>query len=203
IPASLPARGHYRSDGRPRRGPPGPAGRAGDDHGRVIAGASRGDGGVSEPEKRGVAWTAERGTSDEGRRRSEGGMGRRVGPRRRTGSTVIGPELRYLPWSQVHWERNADVVVVGSGAAGMTAALTAAGHGRRVLLLSKEDIGGGATPLAQGGLAAAIGPADNPALHQRDTLDAGAGLCDPAAVATLVSEAPGEIARLARRGARL
>jgi L-aspartate oxidase len=111
--------------------------------------------------------------------------------------------LRHLPWSQPSWEREADVVVVGSGAAGMTAALTAAGHGRRVLLLSKEDIGGGATPLAQGGLAAATGPGDNPALHHRDTIEAGAGLCDPAAVAVLVSEAPGEITRLAGRGARL
>jgi L-aspartate oxidase len=116
---------------------------------------------------------------------------------------VTGPELRNLPWSQTRWEREADVVVVGSGAAGMTAALTAACHGRRVLLLSKDDIGGGATPLAQGGLAAAVGPGDSPALHRRDTLDAGVGLCDPAAVATLVSEAPGEIARLAGRGARL
>ena len=111
--------------------------------------------------------------------------------------------LRRPPWSRTHWEREADVVVVGSGAAGMTAALAAAGHGRRVLVLSKDGLGAGATPLAQGGLAAAVGPGDQPALHQRDTLDAGAGLCDPAAVATLVSEAPGEIARLAGRGARL
>jgi L-aspartate oxidase len=116
---------------------------------------------------------------------------------------VTGLELRHLPRSQTLWERDCDVVVVGSGAAGITAALVAAGHGRRVLLLSKEDIGGGATPAAQGGLAAAIGPGDSPATHQRDTLDAGASLCDPAAVATLVSEAPGEIARLAGRGARL
>jgi L-aspartate oxidase len=116
---------------------------------------------------------------------------------------VTGPELRQLPWAQPHWEREADVVVVGSGAAGLAAALAAVGHGRSVLLLSKEDIGGGATPLAQGGLAAAIGPGDDPELHQRDTLEAGAGLCDPAAVATLVSEATDEIARLAGRGARL
>ena len=67
-----------------------------------------------------------------------------------------------------------------------------------MLLLSKHDIGGGATPLAQGGLAVAIGPGDSPALHQRDTLEAGAGLCDQSAVATLVSEAPGEAARSTR-----
>ena len=118
-------------------------------------------------------------------------------------STAPGAELRRLPRSPLRWALEADVVVVGSGAAGITAALTAAGRGRRVLLLSKDGIGGGATPLAQGGLAAAIGPGDTPALHLRDTLDAGAGLCDPAAVATLVAEAPGEIARLAAGGARL
>jgi len=116
---------------------------------------------------------------------------------------LTGAELRHLPRARPCWEAEADIVVVGSGAAGMTAALTAAGHGRRVLLLTKDDIGGGATPLAQGGLAAAIGPGDDPGLHQRDTLDAGAGLCDPAAVAALVAGAPGEIARLAGRGARL
>ncbi len=112
-------------------------------------------------------------------------------------------ELRYLPGTRPAWERDADVVVVGSGAAGMAAALAAAAAGRRVLLLTKEDIGGGATPLAQGGLAAAIGPGDDLALHRRDTLTAGAGLCDPAAVAALVAAAPGEIGRLVARGARL
>ncbi len=122
---------------------------------------------------------------------------------RQSTATVTGAELRRLPCSPLRWALDTDVVVLGSGAAGLTAALTAASHGRRVLLLSKDGIGGGATPLAQGGLAAAIGPGDTPALHQRDTLDAGAGLCDPAAVAALVAEAPGEIARLAARGARL
>ncbi len=119
---------------------------------------------------------------------------------------VAGPvssAVRYLPWTRPVWEREADVVVVGSGAAGLAAALAAAGRGCRVLLLTKDDLGGGATPLAQGGLAAAIGPGDDLALHRRDTLTAGAGLCDPAAVAALVAAAPGEIDRLARRGARL
>jgi L-aspartate oxidase len=124
-----------------------------------------------------------------------------VGPAGAAGP--VGTEVRYLPGTRPAWEREADVVVVGSGAAGMAAALAAAGHGRRVLLLTKEDLGGGATSLAQGGLAAAIGPGDDLALHRRDTLTAGAGLCDPAAVAALVAAAPGEIDRLARRGARL
>jgi L-aspartate oxidase len=112
------------------------------------------------------------------------------------------PLIRGLPATQTQFERDADVLVVGSGAAGMSAALSAAGHGGRVLLVTKEDLGGGSTPLAQGGLAAAIGPGDGAALHLRDTLDAGAGLCDPAAAATLVAEAPGEIAALTRLGGR-
>jgi L-aspartate oxidase len=124
-----------------------------------------------------------------------------VGPAGAAGP--VGSEVRSLPWTCPVWEREADVVVVGSGAAGMAAALAAAGRGRRVLLLTKEGLGGGATPLAQGGLAAAIGPGDDLALHRRDTLTAGAGLCDPAAVAALVAAAPGEIGRLAGRGARL
>jgi L-aspartate oxidase len=114
------------------------------------------------------------------------------------------PVLRYLPAGTPGWEEDADVVVVGSGAAGISAALAASAHGRRVLLLSKGDsIGGGATPLAQGGLAAAIGPGDGAALHRSDTVAAGAGLCEPGAVAALAEAAPGEIARLAGLGARL
>ena len=106
---------------------------------------------------------------------------------------MTGPELRALPTAGIHWELSADVVVVGSGAAGMTVALTAARYGRRVLLLSKEDLGGGATPLAQGGLAAAIGPGDSPARHGSDTLVAGAGLCDLAAVSALTVGAPARL----------
>jgi L-aspartate oxidase len=116
---------------------------------------------------------------------------------------MSGPRVRHLPGLRPVWQRDADVVVVGSGAAGMSAALAAAGHGRRVLLVSKDDLGGGATPLAQGGMAATAGPDDSAALHQQDTLDAGAGLCDPARVAALVAGAPGEVARLAALGARL
>jgi L-aspartate oxidase len=116
---------------------------------------------------------------------------------------VTGPQLRRLPQAQPQWEHGAEVVVVGSGAAGISAALAAAGHGRRVLLVSKAGVGAGATPLAQGGLAAAIGPGDGAQRHGQDTLLAGAGLCDPAAVSALVSGAPREVARLTGLGARL
>ena len=87
--------------------------------------------------------------------------------------------LRALPRTQPRWSRDADVVVVGSGAAGMAAALvaatpTTAARGRRVLLLSKNELGGGSTPFAQGGMAAVLDPDDSVALHAEDTLTAGA-----------------------------
>jgi len=98
--------------------------------------------------------------------------------------------------------RTVDVVVVGSGAAGISAALTAAGAGLRVLVVTK-DLVGGATPLAQGGLAAAIGAGDSAAAHAADTLTAGAGLCEPAVVAELAAAAPDVIGWLGALGARL
>ena len=93
-------------------------------------------------------------------------------------------------------------MVVGSGAAGISAALTAAASGLRVVVVTK-DLVGGATPLAQGGLAAAIGPQDSAASHVSDTLVAGAGLCEPEVVAALAAGAPGAIDWLAGLGARL
>ena len=93
-------------------------------------------------------------------------------------------------------------MVVGSGAAGISAALTAAAAGLRVLVVTK-DLVGGATAMAQGGLAAAIGPQDSTASHVSDTLTAGAGLCEPEVVAALAAGAPGAIDWLAGLGARL
>ena len=110
--------------------------------------------------------------------------------------------MRALPPVRARWRRDADVVVVGSGAAGISAALTAAAAGLRVLMVTKDLIGG-ATPLAQGGLAAAIGPGDSAASHVSDTLTAGAGLCEPDVVASLAAAAPGVIDWLAGLGARL
>jgi L-aspartate oxidase len=105
--------------------------------------------------------------------------------------------------ARTRWSRDADVVVVGSGAAGLTAALTAAERGRRVLLLTKESLGGGSTPFAQGGMAAVTGLDDSVELHARDTMAAGAGLCEPQAVRELVSSAPAVISWLASLGADL
>jgi L-aspartate oxidase len=100
------------------------------------------------------------------------------------------------------WRREADVVVVGTGAAGISVALTAAARGLRVLVVTK-DLAGGATPLAQGGLAAALGADDTPAAHVSDTLVAGAGLCTPDVVAALAAAAPGAIGWLTGLGAHL
>jgi L-aspartate oxidase len=100
------------------------------------------------------------------------------------------------------WRRDADVVVVGSGAGGISVALTAAATGLRVLVVTK-DLVGGATPLAQGGLAAALGAGDTAAAHADDTLVAGAGLCEPEVVTALAGSAPGAIGWLTGLGARL
>jgi L-aspartate oxidase len=110
--------------------------------------------------------------------------------------------IRALPRAQPRWRCDADVVIVGSGAAGIAAALAAAACGKRVIMITK-DLAGGATPLAQGGMAAAIGPGDSAARHARDTIDAGAGLCEPETVAALAAAAPAAISRLAGLGARL
>ena len=100
------------------------------------------------------------------------------------------------------WELRADVVVVGTGAAGMSAARVAAASGRDVLLLAKDGRDGSATHAAQGGLAAVLSPDDDTSHHASDTAVAGAGLCSPAAVDLLVRAAPHEVAELRGLGAR-
>lgn len=78
-----------------------------------------------------------------------------------------------------------DVLVIGSGAAGLYAALCLP-QPYRVGLLTKDVLSQSASDWAQGGIAAAIAPEDSPLLHREDTLQAGAGLCEPAAVDLLV-----------------
>ncbi len=93
-----------------------------------------------------------------------------------------------------------DVLVVGSGAAGLTAALGSAPL--RVTVLTKTTLVSGSSPWAQGGVAAAMGTDDTPSLHASDTLSAGAGLCDPRAVALLTGEGPERVKALLEMGAR-
>jgi L-aspartate oxidase len=100
----------------------------------------------------------------------------------------------------VTWHRDVDVVVIGSGAAGLAAAL-ACRPIRTVLLVTKDTLDAGSTAWAQGGLAAVLGPQDTLEAHVEDTLEAGAGLCDETTVRTLVEEAPDAIRYLMTLGA--
>ncbi len=99
------------------------------------------------------------------------------------------------------WTAKADVVVIGSGVAGLTTALQIRAHNLSVLLVTKSFIDAGSTKWAQGGIAAALGPGDSPEQHEKDTLVAGAGLCDLPAVKVLVSEGPEAVRKLIARGA--
>jgi L-aspartate oxidase len=89
-----------------------------------------------------------------------------------------------------------DVTVVGAGVAGLSAALAAADAGASVLVLAKASHTSSNSYAAQGGVAAALGADDDPALHARDTLAAGRGLCRPSAVRLLTEDAPARIAEL-------
>ncbi len=98
------------------------------------------------------------------------------------------------------WTLHADVIVVGSGIAGLATAIHARRAGHRVLVVTKANISAGSTQWAQGGIAAALAEDDSPGEHLRDTLVAGAGLCDAAAVDILVTEGPAAIRNLVAWG---
>ncbi len=120
--------------------------------------------------------------------------------------TSTGPEIR-LPRALVTLDpatvptEHVDVLVVGSGVAGLSVALDLAGQ-HTVLLATKGRLSHGATRYAQGGIAAVLGAPDRAEDHWADTMAAGAGLCDPEAVAALVAEGDEAIARLQQAGAR-
>ncbi|WP_431986496.1 L-aspartate oxidase [Streptomyces griseoflavus] len=99
------------------------------------------------------------------------------------------------------WSIDADVVVVGSGVAGLTAALRCEAAGLTTVVVTKARLDDGSTRWAQGGIAAALGEGDTPAQHLDDTLVAGAGLCDEEAVRILVTEGPDAVRRLIATGA--
>ena len=96
-------------------------------------------------------------------------------------------------------EQRFDVMVVGSGAAGLYATLCLPAS-LRIALVTKDKLKTGASDWAQGGIAAAIAPTDSPDYHWRDTIEAGAGLCDPDAVRFLVEKAPTAIQSLLSLG---
>ncbi|MFJ4617265.1 L-aspartate oxidase [Streptomyces sp. NPDC088812] len=99
------------------------------------------------------------------------------------------------------WSISADVVVVGSGVAGLTAALRCEAEGLTTVVVTKARLDDGSTRWAQGGIAAALGEGDTPEQHLDDTLVAGAGLCDEDAVRILVTEGPDAVRRLISTGA--
>ncbi|MFD0787962.1 FAD-dependent oxidoreductase, partial [Micromonospora azadirachtae] len=116
--------------------------------------------------------------------------------------TIDLPALpRLLAAPAPGWVETTDVVVVGSGVAGLTAALHLREAGLHVTVVTKVNIDDGSTRWAQGGIAAVLDPADTPAAHASDTEIAGVGLCDPAAVRVLVEEGPIRLRELMRIGA--
>src|SRR4051794_22364976 len=113
-------------------------------------------------------------------------------PVRRVPGRLVAPEPG--------WTTTADVVVVGSGIAGLTAALRLRGQVEKILVVTKDVLAAGSTQWAQGGIAAALGPGDTPAEHEEDTLVAGAGACDREAVRVLVTEGPDAVRELIALG---
>jgi L-aspartate oxidase len=99
-------------------------------------------------------------------------------------------------------EGHPDIVVVGAGAAGLFACLSAAREGARVTLVSARPLAETASYWAQGGLAAALAVGDSPELHLRDTVEAGRGLVRRSAAAVLCAEAPDRFRELEALGVR-
>lgn len=97
--------------------------------------------------------------------------------------------------------RRTDFLIIGSGIAGLRAAADLAPAGK-VLILTKADPAESNTGYAQGGIAAAMGADDSPALHAADTIAAGDGLCDDEAVRVLVTDGVGYVRELVEWGAR-
>lgn len=111
---------------------------------------------------------------------------------------TMGAELAHGPLS---WHDSTGVIVVGSGAAGLMAAVELAAAGVDTMVLSRGEITDSSTDWAQGGLAAVWSDQDSPELHVSDTLTAGAGLCAEESVRILVDEAPAALRRLIELGA--
>lgn len=99
-------------------------------------------------------------------------------------------------------EIQTDILVVGSGAAGLQTAWSLAEAGRQVLVAVRDELQDSNTSKAQGGIAAALGKDDDPSLHYQDTLVAGAGLTDETMAKIVVTEGPKAVLDLLHHGAR-
>lgn len=107
-----------------------------------------------------------------------------------------------LPWSRYGKEIfQTEVLVLGSGIAGLYTAIKAS-NTQRVTVITKKTIEESNTGHAQGGIAVAMDEEDSPALHYEDTILAGAGLCDQEAVRILVEEGPARVEELIGMGAQ-
>src|SRR5215472_18797502 len=95
---------------------------------------------------------------------------------------------------------NPDFLVVGAGVAGLRAAIELAPAGE-VLVIAKDTLRESSSEYAQGGIAVVLSDDDEVELHEQDTIAAGDGLCDRAAVRTLVEEGPAAIQEVTERGA--
>src|SRR3954468_17374296 len=95
---------------------------------------------------------------------------------------------------------NPDFLVIGAGVAGLRAAIELSAAGT-VLVVAKDTLRESSSEYAQGGIAVALGDDDEVELHEQDTLYAGDGLCDPAAVHVLVEDGPAAIEELIDWGA--
>lgn len=93
-----------------------------------------------------------------------------------------------------------DVIVIGSGVAGLFTAIKAAETGRRIVMITKKNMLESNTRYAQGGIAAVISEDDSPEFHRQDTLMAGAGLCSSQSVDILVNEGPDGVRELIKLG---
>ena len=124
-------------------------------------------------------------------------------------STEVNARQAETVGPAVAWEARADLVILGSGVAGLTAASRARDLGLRVLVVTKAGLADGNTRWAQGGVAVVLpgesggdSGADTVAAHTADTLAAGAGLCDGGAARAIIAGGPGAVARLRAAGAR-
>jgi len=123
-------------------------------------------------------------------------------PQDRAAAPVPVPVSARLGAPAPSWQLRTDVLVVGSGVAGLSVLNGLAGSGLRLHLVTKADLDDGSTRWAQGGIARATEDLDDADLHVADTLTAGAGLCDRGAVRTLVADGPAAVQALVESGAR-